>query len=297
MPAWIELDDRVRVRQSARYAMNSVLLPDREHTVLVDPGILPSELDDIAAQVALERPESVTLVFTHGHWDHVLGRPWWPDAETLAHDRLAAQLARDGEHARAEAERIAAAAGERWPSPYQPFAPTHAVSGLHFRKLGRWRLVLRDAPGHCASQLTVHLPEPRILIAADTLSDIEIPALETAPAIYRHAIEPLVPIAEGGAIETLIPGHGSIAHGRDAVLGRILADLEYLDTIERAARDALRSGEPDEAAVEQLRSMDYRGKHSAEYPMVEIHAENIRHAYRAIAAMRNARAKPAAPSR
>jgi len=283
---WTDLGGGVRVRQSARYAMNGVVLLHAEHTVVVDPGILPGELDDLASVVSSVAPQAVTLVFTHAHWDHVLGRSWWPSADTLAHDGFAAALKTEVEYVRSEAERIAGEAGQRWPRRFEPFAPKHAVSGLHFRKLGPWRLVFRSAPGHCANQINVHLPEPRILIAADMLSDIEIPGLDAPPDIYRSSLDQLLPIAHGGAIETLVPGHGSIARGREAVLARLQADLDYLDAIERGAHEALQSGLDADAAAERLASMEYAGKHAQEYPTEEIHRDNVRRAHRALTGAR-----------
>ena len=271
------------VRQSVRYAMNSVALLDEQHAVLIDPGILPSEIDDIAAVVAEASPAAITLIFTHPHWDHVLGRSWWPMAETVAHDAFFDALQADLAYVRAEAERVAREATERWARPFEPFPPQHCVSGLNFRKFGPWRIVLRSAPGHCASQLNVHLPEQRILIAADMLSDIEIPALETAPEVYRESLDTLMPIVEGGAIETIVPGHGAIAHGRDQVLARFYADLDYLDAVERGAHGAWLGGLSAEAAADKLEPMEYSGKRATEYPTAEIHRENVFHAFRAAA--------------
>src|SRR5512132_3639931 len=93
--SWTDLENGVLVRQSVAFQMNSIALLHPEHAVLVDPGVLPSELDDFAARVAQARPAKVTLVLTHGHWDHVLGRPWWPQAEVVAHDRFATAVRRD----------------------------------------------------------------------------------------------------------------------------------------------------------------------------------------------------------
>src|SRR6266581_2477635 len=90
--SWTDLGEGLRVRQSRAYRMNTLVLLDPRHTVIVDPGVLPSELDDLAATVSDRRPAEVTLVFSHAHWDHVLGRPWWPRASTLAHAGLAAEL-------------------------------------------------------------------------------------------------------------------------------------------------------------------------------------------------------------
>jgi glyoxylase-like metal-dependent hydrolase (beta-lactamase superfamily II) len=274
---WTDLGGGIRVRQSVAFEMNSVLLLDAEHTVVVDPGILPSEIDELAAAVREVRPKRITLFFTHADWDHVLGRPWFPEARILAHDRLAGVLARRRDGILREATAMAESHGERWTRGFEPFQPDEAVSGLRFLRLDPWKLVLRDAPGHCDHQLNAHLPEPRVLIAADTLSDIEIPELGQAPAVMRSTLQALEPLAEGGAIELLIPGHGSIARGRDAVLERLHRDLAYLEVLERAARAALREGLAPEAAAERLLAMEYPGRGLNGRDTAPQHRTNVEH--------------------
>jgi glyoxylase-like metal-dependent hydrolase (beta-lactamase superfamily II) len=279
--AWTVLFESVHVRQSRAFWMNSTVLLDSEHTLLVDPGVLPSELDEIARLVNQAEPERITLILTHGHWDHVLGAPWWPKARVVAHDRCSGAIAADLAHIREEADGIAREHGEAWP---QPFAapPIHdASSGQRFLKLDPWRLVLRDAFGHSDSQLSVHVPELSLLIAADMLSDIEIPILNTAPAVYRGTLETLRPLAEGGAFEALVPGHGAIALGPDEILGRVRADLGYLTELERGAVEAKRSGADLEATQQKLAAMDYAGKDDATYPMNETHRKNVKFAWEA----------------
>jgi glyoxylase-like metal-dependent hydrolase (beta-lactamase superfamily II) len=280
--AWSELGDGIHVRQSRAFAMNSVVLLDPEHTVIVDPGVLPSELDDIARMVRGAEPLDVTLFFTHAHWDHVLGRPWWPKAKTLAHDRFADEVRAERAAIAREAEGLAARHGERWERGFAPFTPATAVSGLRFMRLDPWRLVMRDAPGHSASQLTCHLTDHGLLIAADMLSDIEPPILDGPCAPYRETLEALRVLAEHGAIETLIPGHGAIAAGRDAVLERFRTDLDYLAALERGAREAVERGQTLEVAREALAGMDYTGRRSATYPTEAFHRENIRFAFQSV---------------
>jgi glyoxylase-like metal-dependent hydrolase (beta-lactamase superfamily II) len=72
--AWTDVATGVRVRQSRAFMMNSAVLADREHTIVIDPGVLPSELDDIAAAVTKLAPQRVTLFVTHGHWITCSGR-------------------------------------------------------------------------------------------------------------------------------------------------------------------------------------------------------------------------------
>ncbi len=238
---WTDLGDGIRVRQSRIWAMNSVVLAHEEHTLIVDPGVLPSELDDLARATRGTSAET-SLYFTHGDWDHVLGRPWWPGAPVIAHDRVAAQVKRDRDYTQSEAERTAAEHGERWAMGFQAFRPEVEVSGLHFDKLGPWRVVFRDASGHCDSMLTLHLPEYGLLIAGDQLSDLEIPILKQAPAHYLRTLDGLEPLVRNGAIETLIPGHGAVAYGVEAVLARIDRDRAYLDALERGVAAARARG-------------------------------------------------------
>ena len=277
--AWTVVAENVHVRQSRAYWMNSTVLLDSEHTILVDPGVLPSELDEIAQLVNQAEPEKVSLLFTHGHWDHVLGAPWWPKARILAHDRCAAAIAHDVEKIRTESAKIAAAHGEAWRAPFAPPQIDDASSGQRYLKLDPWKLVLRDAYGHSDSQLSVHVPDLGLLIAADMLSDIEIPILNTTPAIYRATLETLRPLAEGGAIETLVPGHGAIAFGPEAVVERIHRDLAYLGALDRETATARRAGLDADATQEKLAAMDYAGKDDAKYPMNETHRKNVKLAW------------------
>jgi len=286
---WIDLGQGSRVRRSRAYAMNSVALLHPEHTVVVDPGVLPSELDDIAAATAAVSPAAVTLAFTHSHWDHVLGRPWWPGAQTLAHDRLAMETKRDAERIQRESEAIARRHGETWTRGFVPFRPDVEASGLRFLKLGPWRLVLRDAPGHSSSQLTFHLPDRGILLAADMLSDLEPPILDGPPARYRETLRTLTPLFEGGAITTLVPGHGSVAAGPE-VRERLHRDLDYLDRLEAEVGRARSEGLDLEATRARLAAMPYPGRERGEENLRE-HLDNVGFAFEAAGSPKGAKAR------
>lgn len=271
---WTDLGGGVLVRRSVAFQMNSIALIHPEHAVLVDPGVLASELDDIAARVAEARPGRITLLFTHGHWDHVLGRPWWPRAETVAHDRFAGVVRRDQEGIEKDIVELAAKHGERWERGFAAFRPSHAVSGLHMARRGPWTLVLRDAFGHSDSQLSIHLPHERILLAADMLSDIEVPMLDGACGPYLRTLRDLAPLAEHGAIETLVPGHGSIARGRDEVVRRVRRDIRYLEDLERAVVALRRERVGKEEAMSRLATMEYDGRPMPEWA-VKDHRDNV----------------------
>ena len=278
MSVWTDLGSGVRVRQSGAFWMNSTLLLAPAHAVLVDPGVRASELDDIAAAVRGAGTRAVTLVFTHSHWDHVLGRPWWPQAATVGHADLGAELRRDRAAILKATVEHASGAGEPWERGFEPFAPDTPVRGERTLAAGPHELVLREAPGHCDSQLTVHVPALRLLVAGDMLSDIEIPWLDREPAVQRRTLAALLPLAESGAVETLVPGHGPLARGRAAVLERLHRDLGYLDALESGVREARRAGLGLEETRERLAALDYVGRGAA-YSMDEVHRENVRIAW------------------
>jgi glyoxylase-like metal-dependent hydrolase (beta-lactamase superfamily II) len=223
----------------------------------------------------------------------VVGRAWFPDAHTIAHDGFTAVVRRDAAHIDAAAAECAKQHGESWSRKFTAFRPDDPVSGIRFLKLGRWKLVLRDAPGHSQEQLTIHLPDQRVLFAADMLSDVEIPGLCESPARYRAALEPLVPLAENGAIELLVPGHGAIARGRDAVVARFRHDLDYLRELSDGIRTALSAGLNRDAAIERVMAMEYTGKHGQPWPMVDVHRENAGHAWNEATRPAPARRRPA----
>jgi hydroxyacylglutathione hydrolase len=277
MSAWTDLGGGVRVRQSRAYAMNSVLLLDAAHAVLVDPGVLPSELDDLAAAVQDTGAESATLVFTHSHWDHVLGRPWWPGATTIAHAGLAGAVARDAAAIAADADACTRPLGEPWTRGFAPFVPDVATRGESALARGPWRLVLRDAPGHCDDHVTVHVPALRLLVVGDLLSDLEIPWLDREPAVYRRTVEGIGRLVEAGSVETLVPGHGSIARGED-VPRRIRRDLRYLDALDEGVREARAAGLTLEQALARLAAVA-PGDCGTDFPLAQVHRANLRLAW------------------
>jgi hypothetical protein len=122
-----------------------------------------------------------------------------------------------------------------------------------------------------------------VLIAADMLSDIEIPTCNAAPAIYRATLAELEPLVEGGAVETLIPGHGAIARGRDAVRERLARDIAYLDTLESEVRRLHGEGRTLAEIRRALAGMPDVERH-AEFPQRENHEENIQLAHQGLAA-------------
>lgn len=281
MSAWRDLGEGAWVRQSRVVAMNSVVVAHDGWAVVVDPGVLPSELTEIAMHVAERAPrfEQVILALTHPHWDHVLGAPWFPAAHVVGHVGLAETLQDDAAKIAHEAEHEAAAAGEQYPSAFQPFAPTHAVRGTAGVAIGPIELIAHDTPGHSASHLAFWLPGARVLVAGDLLSDIEIPWLDAAPWVYRRTLTQLHWVLEQEDVRVMVPGHGAPAMGRVDAYRRLLRDLDYLLALEAGIATQRERGATLEEAQTALAVMDYLGKDDPHYSTRAIHSGNVAQAW------------------
>ncbi len=281
---WTDLGDGVFVRRSRAYEMNSLVLARDGHAVVFDPGVLPSEMADLAAFVAARAPrfERVALAFTHPHWDHVLGRPYFPAATTVAHVGFADELERDAAVIEADAKRWIEGAGEAWPGTFAPFAPDLAVRGTAALRLGPFDLVAYEAPGHCASQVAFFDPASGVFLAADMLSDIEVPWLDGPPWVYRQTLKALHWVFEQEDVRTLVPGHGPVATGRAGAYRRLLRDLDYLLVLEQRVEASRARGRSLVETQAELQAMDYVGKDAA-CPMNDVHRENVRFTYEALA--------------
>ncbi len=262
--------------------MNSLVLTRDEHALLVDPGVLPSELDDIAATVQADVPrlDHVILAFTHPHWDHVLGLPWFPGSTTFAHAGFADEMEREAGTLAADATQWLEKHGEKLPHEFRAFTPTLAAHGTTVLHLGPFAMVTYDTPGHSSTHLALWFPDSGVLAAGDLLSDIEIPMLDAPPWVYRNSLKSLHWLFEQEDVRLLVPGHGPVAHSRATGYRRLLRDLDYLLHLEEAVGRAWKAGQSLEQARAELTAMDYLGKNAA-YAMNDVHAENVRFTWQA----------------
>lgn len=282
--AWTDLSEGVWVRRSRAYEMNTTVLTEAGWALLIDPGVLPSELEDLAAFVKERAPrfEQVAIVFTHPHWDHVIGRPWFPAATTVAHAGFFDVLQLEEANIEKSAKEWIEGAGEGWPHPFRAFEPTLNTRGVVGLQLGPFSFVTHELPGHDPNQIALHFPERGLFVAADTLSDIEIPWLDAPAWVYRKGLEALTQVFEHEDIRVLVPGHGPLAMGRAAAYRRLLRDLAYLRRLEEGVASAHSHGLSLAQTQVQLETMDYLGK-DAPYSMNDVHRENIRFTYEGVA--------------
>ena len=239
-----QVAEGVLIHQSEFCQSNAVVVQGRAGVLLIDPGVLGSELAALADDLRELGQPVVAGFSTHPHWDHMLwhasfgAAPRYGTAqcEATARDQLS------DPHAKA---RIA-----EWIPPdiveQVPLDLLGLIAGLPAETAQiPWdgpqvRIIEHGAhaPGHAA----LLIEERGVLVAGDMLSDVLIPMLDlngTADPIedYLAALRLLEGVA--GDVDVLVPGHGSIA-GADQVHARIDQDRAYV----HALRDAHAPSDP-----------------------------------------------------
>ena len=268
---------RIRVFTSGLYLMTSGVVNGKDGALVIDPGILPREVGTIKWYVdQAERPATYVL-YTHHHWDHILGGQAFPSARRLAH-RCFLEAMADGR----AVEQVRRFDDEYYVARETPFEfqpPHELVDDGWSGSLGDIAFSLIHLPGHAADMLGVHIPAEKTLFAADMLSDVELPMLDGDGGDYLHSLRKVDALVASGEVETLVPGHGHVTHGADAIRARIAADVAYIDQLRFVIRGRLEEGE--DAAVEACRAMAYRGK-DGRPSMGKVHEENVRAIFRAM---------------
>ncbi|MEZ4360937.1 MAG: MBL fold metallo-hydrolase [Kofleriaceae bacterium] len=225
---------RADVLTSGIWQTNSTVLSHRGECLVVDPAYFPRELAAISARVE-ELGRARAVVFTHGHWDHVMGHTAYPAAPVWLHEGLARDIRADAPRA---AKYLAEAAefDSRWyvPRPQGHHWPQALVGLAHEERLELGGAPARalHLPGHSPDGLALVVEPLGLLLVGDYLSPCEIPFVEDA-AQYRATLRRLIAAISDAARE-VIPGHGPRLTAAEA-LAIAREDLGYVEQLLDAA--------------------------------------------------------------
>jgi cyclase len=211
-----------------------------------------------------------TLVNTHGDGDH-----WWGNELVATDDIVATTAAAEHEmkavtpgsmlalrRLGAALERIGplAARGRFLRGFHGPYEhrgitlkrPTRTFSGrLELDVGGRKVELIEVGPAHTHGDLIVHVPEARVVLAADVAFIGSTPVMWAGPlANWLRALDTI----EALEPEVVVPGHGPVTD-----LGGLAELRGYWTWLEAAARPRLQAGaKPAEVARELVNAPDYR---------------------------------------
>ena len=253
---WMKVAPRLWTARSGEFVVHSGVIIDSGEACLVDPGLLPQEIDAILRRVTDCGAALRTIILTHCHWDHVLGPESLPKTQIVAHAEYATQsTGRQGRRVVRQVEMWEADLGKKREQPFSlPCADRTFTEQLTlFVGETPWQLI--HAPGHAPDHLVAYEPKSGTLWAADMLSESEIPYVCHSLVAYRETLDRLF------ALETrfLVPAHGSETSDARTIRARFDHDTAYLgelyDRVEYAIREGRTLDETVLSCDEMLRSL------------------------------------------
>ena len=268
--SFIGLTPTLWVTQSEAYATNSGVFISEGQACLIDPGLTPEEIHGIARFVRDMEATPRALILTHGHWDHLLGVEHFPGVTVITHARYAETLREHG----AELQRQVAAWESQSGTPQiRTFVvpqPTQTFAGTLTLPVGSQKLTLIEAPGHALDQIVVYHAATHTLWAADMLSDLEIPFIDSLTA-YEATLERISKLE----IAVLIPGHGYATSDPAEIRGRLAEDRAYLTGLRQRVAQAVEEGKSVEETTALCSDLPYRYPEENAAP----HRKNVEIAY------------------
>src|SRR5690606_5077923 len=181
-------NDRITVFESQLYKTTSTVIQTEDCVIVVDPCILPSEVEEIRDYVTgIRGSRPVCLILTHSDWDHVVGAGAFPEATVVAG---AAFQSKNPEEI---LEQVRAFDDEYYidrktPLIY-PKADVAVEKDGQRLEIGHTALTFYLAKGHTDDGIFAVVEPLGVWIAGDYLSDVEFPFIYYSAKDYIETLE------------------------------------------------------------------------------------------------------------
>ena len=238
--------------------------------IVIDTLAMPEETLTIRDFIEHEIGVQVRYVInTHYHADHTWGNCFFPGATIIAHNLCRQMLIERGMPALENARRT-----------NQTFRQVKIVlpqltfdEGTLNLRVGKKNLSILSAPGHSPDGIAVLVEEDRVLFAGDSF--MPLPYLVDGDA---EAITSSIKKIGRMGLENIIQGHGDIIL-RGEIDGAVKENLNYLTTIRKVARTAVRRRAPQDYLDENNIEACGKSRIFLGGLAVELHRRNLRALY------------------
>ena len=263
MGPWREIADRVFVRRYRFYDQTIGAILGRDAVAVIDTRTTPSQAIELEREVRELAGLPITVVNTHGHYDHVFGNSIFRPCEIWGHTRCVAMIEATGAAQLASAREslpdlVDDLGAVLLDPPDQTFEDAVTIDlgarALDLRYLGR---------GHTDNDIVALVPDAGVLFAGDLLENGSTPYFgDGYPLDWPATARALRDLVTG----VVVPGHGEPAdvafaerqlgefEANAALARRVDAgDLDLDAAISDSPYPSAAAREPLERALAQLR--------------------------------------------
>ncbi len=245
-----------------------VILTERG-PVIIDTGNEPADGEALVDFIGRGKYEALLVVLTHGHGDHIFGRPAFGGGcvEVVATRAACEAIRRQRD---VYARRFGSP-----PGPSALIAPTMTFEGRLMIVCGDCSVELFATPGHSPDGLCVYVPEKKTLICGDTVVTAIPVAINDGDG--RRLESSIRRLLDYDA-ELLIPGHGPALRGRREIREWLRFIAHYLAAVREGVRRVLADGGSVDDALRDLPFDDLIGSRLAKdrYKMERRHHDVIK---------------------
>lgn len=226
-------DDHLTVFESQLYKTNSSVIQTEDCMIVVDPCLLPFEVDQIREYVmSIKGNRPIYLIITHSDWDHIVGAGAFPEAMVIASTAFEEKNPDD------MIEQVKAFDDEYYidrktPLIYPKVDIAVEKDGQQL-KIGNTLLTFYEAKGHTDDGIFAIVEPLGIWIAGDYLSNIEFPFIYSSSKDYINTLEKTETILANHRMNIMIPGHGHAACSREEIIKRKNDSLLYIISLKKA---------------------------------------------------------------
>ena len=222
------------VFQSLLYKTTSTVIQTKDCIIVVDPNLLPFEVEAIRAHVErIKNDRPIYVLFTHSDWDHVIGYGAFQDATVIASSAFAQR--EDIEDIVKQMKKFDDQyyLDRQHPILY-PSVDLVVNEDGQFLTIGDTFLTFYQAEGHTNDGIYCIIEPLGIWIAGDYLSDVEFPFIYDSSSKYEATLHKTDAILKRHVIEYLIPGHGHITNIVEEIKFRKMISLTYIKELREA---------------------------------------------------------------